>query len=173
MSRPSACFPYHPSGAYVLMLYALLGVAAGVGAAGFIRGLHFAEEKFERIKNPYCPPRAGNGLVGAMMYAFLRLSGHYEIQGVGYATIQDVLLGVVGAAPFLGLLFPAKLVATSLSLGSGSQAEFSRRRCSWAPRWGAHSARWCNFFFPPWASACPHLRWSEWPQWLAALPALP
>jgi CIC family chloride channel protein len=117
---PVGMLSVHPSGAYVLMLYALLGVAAGAGAAGFIRGLHFAEDKFERIKNPFARHALGMGAVGAMMYAFLRLSGHYEIQGVGYATIQDVLLGVVSAAPFLGLLFAAKLVATSLSLGSGS-----------------------------------------------------
>jgi chloride channel protein, CIC family len=110
----------HPSGAYVLMLYALLGVVAGAGAAGFIRGLHFAEGQFDRIKDPFARHALGMSIVGVMMYAFLRFSGHYEIQGVGYAAIQDVLLGIVGAAPFLGLLFAAKLVATSLSLGSGS-----------------------------------------------------
>ena len=55
-----------------------------------------------------------------MMYAFLRFSGHYQIDGVGYATIQDVLLGGLATAPFLALLFAAKLAATSVSLGSGS-----------------------------------------------------
>jgi CIC family chloride channel protein len=59
-------------------------------------------------------------VVGVMMYAFLRFSGHYHVEGVGYATIQDVLLGGLSAAPFLALLFVAKLAATSLSLGSGS-----------------------------------------------------
>lgn len=110
----------HPSGVYVLLLYALLGVVAGAGAAAFIRGLHFAEGQFERIKNPFARHALGMLIVGIMMYGFLRFSGHYDIQGVGYATIQDVLLSVVGAAPFLGLLFVAKLSATSLSLGSGS-----------------------------------------------------
>ena len=28
-------------------------------------------------------------IVGMMMYAFLRDSGHYQIDGVGYSTIQD------------------------------------------------------------------------------------
>ena len=134
---PVGMLPVHPSGAYVLILYALLGVAAGAGAAGFIRGLHFAEDKFERIENPYARHALGMSIVGAMMYAFFRLSGHYDIQGVGYATIQDVLLSVVGAAPFLGLLFVAKLVATSLSLGSGSPAGFFRRHYSWGRHWEA------------------------------------
>jgi CIC family chloride channel protein len=110
----------HPSGIYVLALYALLGVACGLGAAGFIRGLHFAEGQFERIKNTYLRHAIGMSIVGAAMYAFLQYSGHYWIEGVGYATIQDILLSSLSAAPFLALLFVSKLVATSLSLGSGS-----------------------------------------------------
>jgi CIC family chloride channel protein len=110
----------HPSGVYVLALYALLGVLAGFGATGFIHGLHYAEEKFEHIKNQYLRHALGMTAVGIMMYAFLRFSGHYWVQGVGYATIQDILLSALGSAPFLALLFLAKLAATSLSLGSGS-----------------------------------------------------
>ena len=44
-----------------------------------------------------------------MMYAFFRFTGHYQIEGVGYATIQDVLLGGLTAAPFLALLSASKL----------------------------------------------------------------
>ena len=59
-------------------------------------------------------------IVGAMMYALFRYSGHYHIEGVGYSTVQDVLMGGLVAAPFLVLLFGGKLLATILSLGSGS-----------------------------------------------------
>ena len=110
----------HASGIFILALYAVLGVVVGVGATGFIRGLHLAEQKFEEFKNPYLRHAIGMSLVGAMMYLFLRLSGHYHIEGVGYSTVQDVLLGGLSGLPFLALLFAAKLVATSLSLGSGS-----------------------------------------------------
>jgi CIC family chloride channel protein len=110
----------HPSGVIMLLLYAMLGVVAGLGATGFIRGLHLAEAKMERLKNPYLRHAVGMTAVGTMMYAFLRFSGHYQIDGVGYATIQDILLGGLDAMPFLALLFAAKLAATSLSLGSGS-----------------------------------------------------
>jgi CIC family chloride channel protein len=109
-----------PSGIYVLALYALLGVATGVGATGFIRGLHFAEHQFERIVNPYLRHALGMTVVGVSMFAFLRFSGHYRIEGVGYSTIQDILLGSLAGAPFMALLFVSKLAATSLSLGSGS-----------------------------------------------------
>lgn len=57
----------HPSGVYVLALYALLGVVTGIGATGFIRGLHFAEEQFERIANPYIRHAIGMTVVGVMM----------------------------------------------------------------------------------------------------------
>src|SRR6202042_835968 len=60
----------HPSAIYVLALYATLGVVAGIAAAGFIRGLHFAEEQFDRLKNPYLRHAIGMSLVGTMMYAF-------------------------------------------------------------------------------------------------------
>ncbi len=54
------------------------------------------------------------------MYALFRLAGQYYVDGVGYATIQDVLLGGLGAAPLLAILFFSKLLATTVSLGSGS-----------------------------------------------------
>jgi CIC family chloride channel protein len=112
--------PVHASDVYLLVAYAALGAVAGVGATGFIRGLHLAEEKFERIANPYLRHAIGMAIVGSMMYAFLRFSGHYQIDGVGYSTIQSVMMGGLMAAPFLALLFASKLLATSLSLGSGS-----------------------------------------------------
>ncbi len=125
-SRPAFSVPEvgtlsnHPSGVFMLVLYAVLGVLSGLGATGFIRGLHYAEVQFERISNPYLRHAIGMTIVGTAMYAFLLFSGHYRIEGVGYATIQDVLLGALSAAPFLALLFVAKLAATSFSLGSGS-----------------------------------------------------
>ncbi len=145
---PVGSLPDQPDAAYVLLLYALLGVVLGLAATAFIRGLHFAEERFERIGNPYLRHTIGMGLVGAMMYAFLRFSGHYHVDGVGYATIQDVLLGGLDLAPFLALLFVAKLAATSLSLGSGSSGGiFSPSLFMGAVIGGAFGAV-AHYFFP-------------------------
>lgn len=105
---------------YLLLLYAFLGAMTGVAASGFIRGLHFMEEAFERIRNPYLRHATGMTLVGILMYALYRFAGQYYVEGVGYATIQSVLLGGLGAASLLAMLFFCKLAATSLSLGSGS-----------------------------------------------------
>jgi CIC family chloride channel protein len=109
-----------PRAVSLLLLYAVLGAIVGVASAAFIRGLHFAEDKFGQIENPYLRHAIGMTVLGGLMYALLRITGHYHVDGVGYATIQDVLLGGLATAPILVLLFASKLAATSLSLGSGS-----------------------------------------------------
>jgi chloride channel protein, CIC family len=109
-----------PASLDAVLLCAVLGACCGCAATAFIRGLHAAEQWFERFGNPYARHAVGMTGVGLMMYAFLLGSGHYRIDGVGYATIQDILLGGMAAGPFMALLFASKLTATSLSLGSGS-----------------------------------------------------
>ena len=52
--------------------------------------------------------------------AVSRTLGQYYVDGVGYATIQAILTGQTSPAWLLVLLFVCKLLATSLSLGSGS-----------------------------------------------------
>ncbi len=117
---PLSAVAQHPAPFYVLLLYAVLGAVTGVAASGFIRTLHSLEGLFQRIANPYLRHAIGMLPVGVLMYVLLRLAGQYYVDGVGYATIQDVLLGGLGSAPLLALLFGCKLLATTLSLGSGS-----------------------------------------------------
>ncbi len=103
-----------------LLLYGVLGVLAGIAAAGFIRGLHLMEDGFDLIPWRYPRHILGMLLVGAGMYGFWVTSGHYYIEGVGYAAIQSMLQGQVTLPLFLLILFGSKLLATSISLGSGS-----------------------------------------------------
>jgi chloride channel protein, CIC family len=108
------------SSALALCLYTLLGALTGLAAAAFVRGLHAAEDLFDKIKGRYTRHALGMLLVGILIYALQQGFGHYYVEGVGYATIQAILLGQVTAAGLLILLFFSKVVATSLSLGSGS-----------------------------------------------------
>jgi len=109
-----------PASLTVLLLYALLGALIGLAAAGFVRGLSFAEYVFELIKNPYLRNAVGMLIIGVLIYALLVGSGHYYVEGVGYSTIQAILTGNLGIPALLLLLFAAKLCATSVSLGSGA-----------------------------------------------------
>lgn len=57
--------------------------------------------------------------VGVTIAALLQYTGHYHVEGVGYATITDVLSGSLTSVGLLLLLFALKLAATCLTLGSG------------------------------------------------------
>jgi len=106
--------------AILLCLYGLLGAITGVAAAGFVRGLHVAEDIFDKIKGRYTRHVLGMLLVGILLYVLHESLGHYYVGGVGYATVQAILLGQLSAAALLALLFVCKMLATSLCLGSGS-----------------------------------------------------
>jgi CIC family chloride channel protein len=104
----------------VLLLFAALGALTGAASAGFVRGLHLLEDIFDKIGPRYLRHMLGMLLVGVMMYVLLRSFGQYYVDGVGYATIESILSGRQTIFWLLGLLFVCKLLATSLSLGSGS-----------------------------------------------------
>ena len=109
-----------PASLDALLLYALLGALIGIAAAAFIRGLSYAEDLFDRIRNPYLRNFVGMLIVGVLIYAFLIGAGHYFVEGVGYSTIQAILTGGLDLPALLIILFAAKLAATSISLGAGS-----------------------------------------------------
>jgi CIC family chloride channel protein len=107
-------------GLIVLVLYAVLGGLTGVAAAGFVHGLHLAEDLFDKIKFRYLRHMLGMLLMGILMYVLLLVFGQYYVDGVGYATVEAILAGRQTTYWLLALLFVCKLLATSLSLGSGS-----------------------------------------------------
>jgi CIC family chloride channel protein len=109
-----------PVSIVTLVLYAVLGVITGVAAALFVRSLQWAEEIFDRIPGSYLRHAIGMLLVGALIYFLLVTRGHYYVEGVGYATIQAILASQLIGGMFLLLLCACKLLATSVSLGSGS-----------------------------------------------------
>jgi CIC family chloride channel protein len=117
---PITAMAAHPAPLYALLLYAALGATIGLAATGLIRGLHAMEAIFHQFRNPYLRHAIGMVLVGTLIYALFRFAGQYYVDGVGYATIQDVLMGGLRAAPLLAVLFFSKLLATTVSLGSGS-----------------------------------------------------
>jgi CIC family chloride channel protein len=59
-------------------------------------------------------------IVGILLYMMLRTTGHYYVEGVGYATIQDILTGQITSTGLLLLLLFLKFLVTSITLGSGA-----------------------------------------------------
>ena len=117
---PLTPLPVDTSSAILLSLYAALGVIVGLAATAYVRGLILLEDLFDHVPNRYLRHALGMALVGMLMYGFFRAFGHYFVEGVGYSTIQAILLGHLSVAGLLLLLFGGKLLATTLSLGSGS-----------------------------------------------------
>lgn len=112
---------YHPSSPIVLAACIGLGCLIGLVSVLFIRSIYAFEDFFDQKVpgNYYSRHVLGMLMVGIIIFLMWRFSGHYYIQGVGYATVQDVLTGGLGSFWFLLLLFALKLAATSLTLGSG------------------------------------------------------
>jgi CIC family chloride channel protein len=110
-----------PQHAEVLILAVLLGVLCGLASWAFIRVLAAMEDIFEKVPlNDYLRHAIGMAIVGSMMYLLARGFGHYFIEGVGYGTIQAILLGNMTSLSLMTLLCVLKLLATTVSLGSGA-----------------------------------------------------
>jgi CIC family chloride channel protein len=126
--RPSFVIPnfetlyFQINNPLLLLSYGGLGVLLGAASTLYIKSIYAFEDFFnERIKtNPYIRHTMGMLLLGIIMYFLMTTMGHYYIQGVGYATIQDILSGTLFQPSVLLLLFLLKLFATSLTLGSGA-----------------------------------------------------
>lgn len=97
-----------------LFLYLILGVLAGLVAYAFIRLLYGMEDFFERWKlSEFIKPAIGGAIVGCIGIFYP------QIFGVGYESITQVLRGELLGIVLVGLLI-AKILATSITIGSGS-----------------------------------------------------
>jgi CIC family chloride channel protein len=120
---PALESPYfHATNPSVLVLYVGLGLLLGLVSVAYIRSIYAFEEFFEHhVPGGYVVRHMiGMTAVGVLLYGLWLTTGHYFVAGVGYATVQDILEGGLSGVPFLCLLFGLKLLATSLTLGSGA-----------------------------------------------------
>jgi CIC family chloride channel protein len=119
---PALQEPYfHPLNPWLLGPYAALGIFMGLSSAVYIHSIYLVEDFFEKrtVDNPYLRHAVGMLAVGGLMYGLAMFTGRYYIDGIGYSTIQDVLTGDMTIVHILIILFFLKLLATSLTLGSG------------------------------------------------------
>src|SRR5215203_1086200 len=96
-----------------LLLYLLLGIVSGVGGLVFMVVLDTMERWFSTLPVPRWLKPALGGLVIGLVVLFVP-----NIYGIGYATMDLILRGGI-SWPWLLLLLPVKMGATSLTLASG------------------------------------------------------
>ncbi len=112
---------FHLTHPVLLIAYVGLGLLIGLVSVVYIRSIYAFEDFFDaKIRNPYLRHTSGMLLLGILIYVLMRQTGSYHVEGVGYATIQQVLAGTLTSFWLLLLLFGLKLFATSLTLGSGA-----------------------------------------------------
>ncbi len=113
-NNPAFIVPhYQMNSPWEILFYLVFGFLAAAVAWLFITTLYKSEDIFDKIPIPgFLKPALGGLIIGAI--------GLYypQIFGVGYRTIELALYGKVTALLGLTLVF-AKLLATSLTLGSG------------------------------------------------------
>lgn len=126
---------------YELIFYLMLGLFAGIVAVFFIKMMYGTENFFDKLQmKAYFKPVIGGLGVGVIGY-FLP-----QLFGVGYETVSAVLSEsvVIGNIGLLLLLCIGKVIANSLTLGSGGSGgcicSVSFYWCyAWRCIWAYHS----------------------------------
>lgn len=132
-----------------ILSYLLLSILLGLISTAFVYGINISENAFDLIhRNYYIRHMLGMFLVGVSMYLMMQLFGHYYIQGVGYATIVDVLKLTLTHPGFLFFLAMLKLLNTAITLGSGGSGGIFSPLLFIGATLGASFAALCNYFFP-------------------------
>ena len=96
-----------------MVIYVILGICAAFAAVAFTKILYRSEDLFDKLKIPeYIKPVIGGIIIGCM--------GLYsrDLFGVGYGGIEKALTGQL-ALSGLGLMLLLKIMATSVTIGSG------------------------------------------------------
>ncbi len=116
---------YGVNSLWEFLFYPILGVLAAVIGVIYVRVLYGTEDVFDSIKRvpEWVKPAIGGTLLGLVALAYpivTRVSwdGMPQIYNVGYDVIEDALAGQL-AFSVVAILLVLKLVATSLTLGSG------------------------------------------------------
>src|SRR5271163_274215 len=119
---PEVFFPPASSfGVEEAIAFVCLGALCGVASWAFIRLLVFMEDGFPKLPGGiYVQNIIGMTLIGLMMVGCTHFFGHSYVDGVGYGVIQSILDQGMTATGLLLLLFVLKLLATTISLGSGA-----------------------------------------------------
>lgn len=100
-----------------LLLYLLLGVACGIVSIVFVKSMNAVHKLFDKWSTkPYVKTCMGGACIGIIALLFP------QVMGIGYETVDLVLKGRTDLIPLYLLiaLLLVKVIATSISLGSGS-----------------------------------------------------
>lgn len=135
-------------------LYPLLGVLAAVVGVVFVRLLYWSEDRFDDWQGvpEWVKPAIGGTLLGLLGLAYPYFTGVTwerapQVFNVGYSVIEDALAGQLALNAVFFLLF-LKLIATSLTLGSGGSGGIFAPSLFMGAMLGAAFGLAMKFLFP-------------------------
>ena len=103
-----------------LVLFFIMGILAAVSAVGFSRLRYFVEDLWKKTRLPaYLVPAFGGILVGVIGIFSYKLNGFPRVFGIGYESMHETLTTGLPFKMAL-VLFLLKMLATSLTVGSGN-----------------------------------------------------
>ena len=128
---------------YEIGFYFILGAISGLVSFLFVKVLYYSEEFFdEKFKFPdYLKPAIGGLAIGAIALIFP------QVMGVGYDSINAALQGNVVWYVALGLIF-IKIIATSVTLGSGGSGGIFAPSLFMGAMLGAFFGHFVHSYFP-------------------------
>ncbi len=125
-----------------LVLYCFLGVIAGVVAVSFTVTLYKVEDLWDSLKFPeYLKATVGGLIIGTIALTFP------QIMGVGYDSITKALLDQETLI-ILILLVPLKILATSITIGSGGSGGIFAPSLFMGAMLGGAFGGVCHHIFP-------------------------
>ena len=131
------------------LLFIPFGLLMGLVSTLFVRGIYWSEDRFNAMPgNTYTRHLSAMLAVGVIIWLFMRYTGHYYVQGVGYATIMDILKSILLNPGLLILLFCFKFVATCLTLGSGGSGGVFSPSLFMGATMGALTGQFAAYLFP-------------------------
>ncbi|KTD66912.1 MULTISPECIES: chloride channel protein [Legionella] len=132
-----------------LLLFVSFGMLVGIISILLIRSVYYFEDFFNsHFKNVFLRHMTGMLIVGFFMYLSMYLFGHYYIEGIGFATIQDCLNNQILNLWLLLFLVVTKLLATCLTLGSGASGGIFSPSLFIGATLGSAFALMINYFVP-------------------------
>ncbi len=134
---------YHYASPYEIGFYFILGAVSGLASFLFIKILYFSEDFFDnKLKFPaYIKPVIGGLIIGVIALQFP------HVMGVGYDSINLALHGNMVWYFAIALLF-VKIIATSITLGSGGSGGIFAPSLFMGAMLGVFFGEIVNYFFP-------------------------
>jgi CIC family chloride channel protein len=150
----SVPFEYGITSLWEFLFYPILGIAAALTGVTFTRLLYWSEDRFDNWKRvpEWFQPAIGGALLGGLALLYPSVTGVEwqrvpQVFNVGYNVIEAALANQLVLGTVLALLL-LKMLATSLTLGSGGSGGIFAPSLFMGAMLGASFELLINQFFP-------------------------